>query len=235
MGIPLTASAGSDVPYGSALGDVRVYAHLGDTPFSADAWFAAFDAGHTFVTNGVMLDLEVEGRIPGSTFTTDGAEPLTVTARAFGQPGNSAPQTLQIIALSEVREEAASTDPTLDSLTLDAKISLPYGGWVAAYAKGHDGSLAHTTPVYVHREGFRPWNYARVPALLAAREASVAEVETMTDNAVRMAEAGGIHPQDRLNQTFAANAAALREDIAEVRTAIAALREAYNREEQARP
>jgi hypothetical protein len=36
-GFKLTASAGSDVPWGGTVGEVRVYVYLGDAPFSADA------------------------------------------------------------------------------------------------------------------------------------------------------------------------------------------------------
>lgn len=36
LGFPLTASAGSDFPVGGTIGESRVYAYLGDQPFTAD-------------------------------------------------------------------------------------------------------------------------------------------------------------------------------------------------------
>src|SRR5262249_51419478 len=66
LGFRLAASAGSDAPYGNTIGTSRVYAYTG-TEFSPDAWLAALKAGHTFVTNGPMLDLKVDQQIPGST------------------------------------------------------------------------------------------------------------------------------------------------------------------------
>ena len=64
MGIKLTASAGSDMPWASTLGESRVYVHTG-RPFTADGWFRAFKQGRTFVTNGPMLSLTANGAGPG--------------------------------------------------------------------------------------------------------------------------------------------------------------------------
>jgi hypothetical protein len=65
LGFSLTASAGSDVPFGNTIGTSRVYVHTGN-PFSPDAWFAALREGHTFVTSGPMLEFTVNGQIPGT-------------------------------------------------------------------------------------------------------------------------------------------------------------------------
>src|SRR5208282_5835292 len=47
LGYKLTASAGSDLPWGNTIGEVRMYVYTGEA-FSADAWFAAMKAGRTF-------------------------------------------------------------------------------------------------------------------------------------------------------------------------------------------
>ena len=60
LGCKLTA-AGSDVPWGGTIGDVRVYSYVGKQPFAADAWFEGVRRGHTFVTNGPMIELHAEG------------------------------------------------------------------------------------------------------------------------------------------------------------------------------
>ena len=52
LGCKLTASAGSDVPWGGTIGEVRAYAYLGEKEFTADNWFEAFGRGRTFTTSG---------------------------------------------------------------------------------------------------------------------------------------------------------------------------------------
>jgi len=53
----VTASCGSDVPWGGSVGEVRAYAYLGDQRFSADTWFRGFppraDLVNTTVDAGV--------------------------------------------------------------------------------------------------------------------------------------------------------------------------------------
>ena len=44
LGVRLTASAGSDVPWGGTIGEVRTYAYTGKT-FSVDRWFESMRKG----------------------------------------------------------------------------------------------------------------------------------------------------------------------------------------------
>jgi hypothetical protein len=48
LGFHLTASAGSDLPWGDTIGEARVYAYTGKQ-FSAQRWYSALRKGHTFV------------------------------------------------------------------------------------------------------------------------------------------------------------------------------------------
>ena len=68
LGFRLTAAAGSDTPWGSTIGEVRTYVHLGDK-FDVDNWFRQFKAGHTFVSNGPALEFTVDGELPGTELT----------------------------------------------------------------------------------------------------------------------------------------------------------------------
>jgi len=81
LGYPLTASAGSDLPWGGSIGEVRVFAYLGEKKFSADNWFQAFGNGHTFVSSGPMLELDVEGALPGDTLKLNKDRAVKVQAR----------------------------------------------------------------------------------------------------------------------------------------------------------
>ncbi|MGO8735098.1 MAG: CehA/McbA family metallohydrolase [Terriglobia bacterium] len=48
------------------LGAIRTFAHL-DGPLSGDAWLEALSRGRTFFSTSPLLDLKVEGKLPGST------------------------------------------------------------------------------------------------------------------------------------------------------------------------
>ena len=70
LGYRMTASAGTDTPYGGTPGAVRLYAYTGPD-FAPDRWFEAVRGGHTFVTNGPMVELTVNGALPGETIEVD--------------------------------------------------------------------------------------------------------------------------------------------------------------------
>ena len=160
LGFKMTASAGSDTPYGGTVGAVRVYAETGDSEkLDPDAWFEALKRGRTFVTNGPMLEFRVNQASPGETIALDDPATLNISVRAWGNPGGSAPKQLRIIRLGDVAEEVSSQDSSQGELNLDVKVDSGAGCWIAAHAIGHDGSQAHTTPVYISVDGARHWSH----------------------------------------------------------------------------
>jgi hypothetical protein len=68
-GFKITASAGEDsilsMHATPVLGQSRVYVHLGPQ-LTWDAWVEGIRRGRTFVTNGPLLNFEVNGQIPGA-------------------------------------------------------------------------------------------------------------------------------------------------------------------------
>ena len=200
LGYKLTASAGSDTPYGSSIGEVRVYTYLGKQKFSADAWFDAFKNGHTFVTNGPMLEFSVEKAIPGDEIVVDKDQPLHVRARAWGLAGASAPTKLHVVSFSEVVKEAVPKSPDANSLELDFTINSGDGFWIAAYAEGGDGSFAQTTPVYVTRKGLRFWNVKSAEQLLDERIKTLAEIEQIVLDTGKKFETGQMWAFDLWNK-----------------------------------
>ena len=75
-GIRLPPSAGSaSGVLGNPLGYNRVYVHL-DGKFSEDAWWNGLEKGNCFVTNGPLLRVRANGRLPGAVFKTETGEML---------------------------------------------------------------------------------------------------------------------------------------------------------------
>ncbi|MCC6794367.1 MAG: CehA/McbA family metallohydrolase [Candidatus Hydrogenedentes bacterium] len=199
-GFKVTASAGSDVPWGGSVGEVRVYAYLGKKKFTAQNWFDAVERGNTFVTNGIMLDLRVDKAVPGDTIAVKEVKPLRVRAKAIGDPRRGTPTKLDVIVHGDAYKHAESSPANQKELALDFTIPSGHGFWIAARAEGSDGSRAHTTPIYVVREGLRFWKYDAVPALIEKRLASLGEIEQIVADAQARNAAGQVDDNRAIKQ-----------------------------------
>jgi hypothetical protein len=233
LGFKLTAVAGSDVPWGGTIGEVRVYAYTGKGRFTADKWFDAVERGHTFVTNGPMIDFRVNKAYPGDEVRVKKGKPLRVRARTWGAEGFTVPIKLQIIQHGEVIHsvEADASNPT--ELEIDIKIDPGHGSWLAARVEGSEGYRAHTTPIYVVRDSLRFWKYDAVEELLAKRLASLNEIEGIVADALAELEKGEIGV-NKWHEELALQAEALRERVREARRKYGELRKQYEREAAAR-
>ena len=182
LGIPLTATAGSDFPWcgqdhdhgpperSSRIGNARFYTYL-NGPLSFANWRRAVRAGHTFVSSGPMLDLRVNQAIPGDKINVKRGDSLQITVHAFGHRSQVPLDTLEVVSHGRVIGRAtvskpdgpASRGPTFrgpasrqsaDHLSLTMTIPpLERGQWIAARCTAGPGQAAHTTPVYVTVDG----------------------------------------------------------------------------------
>ncbi|MEN1680850.1 MAG: CehA/McbA family metallohydrolase [Planctomycetota bacterium] len=217
LGFKMTASAGSDTPYGGAIGNVRVYAYTGDhQQLDPDAWFDAVKRGRTFVSNGPMLDFRVEQAAPGELIELDSLQRLRVQAIAWGDRGSSAPKELRVVRLGEVAEVATSSDARRDRLQLDLELDSGNGCWIALHAVGHDGSQAHTTPVYVSVAGNRHWAVDKAPSLIKLQLSVLEEIEQALSESEALV-AKGDNPVDFWNLTNARQAREVRARIEKAR------------------
>ncbi|MBI4558433.1 MAG: CehA/McbA family metallohydrolase [Candidatus Hydrogenedentes bacterium] len=212
LGYKVTLSAGSDVPWGGTVGEERVFAYLGKKRFNADAWFEAVRLGHTFVTNGPMVEFRVERALPGDTLTVEPRQQVRVRARAWGHPGGAAPTKLEILRHAEVVQQAEAAGEGRGELTLDSDVDSGYGCWLAARVQGADGSQAHTTPVYVTCEGYRFWKHDTVPQLIEKRRGNLAEIRQIVAEA-QADKAQGKTKDDRARDQLAIQGPALLERV----------------------
>jgi hypothetical protein len=168
LGFRLTASAGSDVPWGATIGETRVYAYTGNN-FSADSWFTAVKQGRTFVTNGPMLTLAVDNRIPGDDRHVGRNSTLHIRARAWAPPAIGSPKMLEIVANGRVVGTTLARDPNDSELKLDIRLRAESSEWIAARVTAHNGALAHTSPVYVRVAGAPVRDDAGLPQVVEKR------------------------------------------------------------------
>jgi len=157
LGYRLTATAGSDFPWcgkssgwNAQIGNARFYTYVGDS-FTFDSWKENFKAGHTFVSSGPMLDLKVNGAMPGNNMDVDKESVIKIRAEAFGHPDMAPLESVEIVAHGEVIGRSISSEPGQSSERIYIEMELPVkkGQWIAARCLAGDRQLAHTTPVYV--------------------------------------------------------------------------------------
>jgi hypothetical protein len=150
-GFRLPASAGSAAGVKTnPVGHNRVYVKIDDA-FSYDAYFDAFRAGRSFVTNGPMLFLSVNDLGPGETIDLagDAQSDLSVSVEAYwNQPIGK----VEIIANGKIIESFAPRG-NRKSLSKTFDWNPPESGWIAARISGEKKlpiRFAHTSPVYIH-------------------------------------------------------------------------------------
>jgi hypothetical protein len=223
LGFKMTASAGADTPYGGTIGAVRVYTQTeGSEEFDPDQWFDALKAGRTFVTSGPMLELSVDDRTMGETIDLNAPQSLRCRAVARGYSGGSAPRSVRVVRWGEGALEATSSDPKQTELIVEGEIDSSRGCWLAAHAVGHDGSEAHSTPVYVSVAGGSHAAPHLVPALVKKQLAALDEIDAALTETQRLTKAGA-NPIDPFNRVNSEQAQAVRDRIATARRRYAKL------------
>ena len=165
-GFRLAAAGGSDTfsdtsrdpPLGTGRTFVRLPAGAGPEAFPL-----ALREGHSFSTNGPLLELDVDGHGMGDEIERSGPAVLSVRARAV----SAVPmERLLVLVNGEVWREATgdpAADPVAGSpfeLEISGELELDDSAWIAVRAEGPrsvwttDSSLfAHSTPAYVLIDG----------------------------------------------------------------------------------
>ena len=166
LGFRLTATAGSDVPWGPSIGSARMYAYTG-RGFDADEWFAAVKAGRTFVTTGPMMDLTVNGERPGAELTVKAGDVLKIAASAEGLVAG--PEYLEIVEQGDVVGSARRSGK---ALRVQKELRVTHSTWIAARCSG-----GLTSPVYVRVGTERTWKRGAVRGLIATRLKQLDELE----------------------------------------------------------
>ena len=150
-GFRLPASAGSANGVAkNALGYNRSYVYLGDR-YSDAEWLAGQRAGRNFVTNGPMLFVTVNGKLPGAVLPGD-VRQARVEAEAESAGELDA---LEILVDGRVARRVAGAPRHLQ---VSATVEVSDGSWIAVRCFEKNPStvrLAHSSPVYIGRTARR--------------------------------------------------------------------------------
>lgn len=227
-GFKMTASAGSDVPWGGTVGEVRVYAQIGPQPFTADAWFESVRKGHTFVSNGPMLQFTVDGVLPGDEVRPTNDRKLHVWAKAWGHQDRVTPTALEVVLHGEVIRRIERLPGSDSELSLDFEIDSKEGFWIAARAEGSQGERAHTSPVYVVKNGLRFWKFEEALSLIETMEGYLDEIELIVAEAPSVA--GETKPPRPPRRLLAQQGTTLMNRVESARVIFKELRTEWERE-----
>ena len=179
LGYRLAPAAGTDYPYIEHPGAVRSYVETGPN-YRVDAWFEGLEQGRTFVTNGPILEMTLNGQGIGREVRVARGDSLAVIARAVLNPDIGKLTRQELIRHGEViaSEAAAQTGEQLDlHFSAAAKESAWYVVRAHARRPGHSASItAITAPIYVVVDGeSRVWKRDAV-AGIADRLISALEI-----------------------------------------------------------
>ena len=161
-GLKLSACVGTDALLDRStdpLGGDRVYVKTSG-PLTMQSWLDGLKSGRSFVTNGPIPTLEVNGKGPGETceLTTPGKVRVAATVESY-VPVNK----LEIIVNGKVaaQGEVDAGDQTgMRVKRLEVELPLERSSWVALRVRGADHpsifdgpAWAHTSPVFVQVAG----------------------------------------------------------------------------------
>jgi hypothetical protein len=181
-GYRFPAVGASDYPACRKLGDCRTYVWMTGEP-TIEAWLAGLAAGHSFVTTGPLLLVDVNGKRPGERIDYSGAGPhrVWVSLRARCEV---APIThVQLLVNGKVYKELNVPREVGQGAWLELAeepLELARSAWIAARAFSHAPSgspdaEAHTNPVYVYVDGRAPYQEQDVDWLAGQLDAQIAQ------------------------------------------------------------
>jgi len=193
LGFRISAAAGSDIPWGSTLGEVRTYVYTGNS-FSADLWFEGLKSGRTFVSNGPALFMEADGNLPGREIIRNKGFISKIKVNAYSNPAIGIIDRVEIYN-TDGRLQQVSNPEKNDSIVIEFEHELLKSQWLTAAVYCENEAIAHTSPIYFIVEGKPTWNPEKAPAIIEKQLNAI----QLIDDEVRAAETVDQGILERLN------------------------------------
>jgi len=154
MGARLSLTAGSDYPWGAHIGDNRTYAQLtpGET-LTPTKWYDAVKQGRTFVTQGPLLEFQVNGQQIGSDLHLQKGDAVQIHVKAEGYPGVGSPKKLWLVSQGKTLHELETEKRDAGVLEFSLTTTAEKSQWLAVASEAYNGAVAHSSPIYVHVDG----------------------------------------------------------------------------------
>ncbi|CDX24951.1 conserved hypothetical protein [Mesorhizobium plurifarium] len=181
-GYLIPAVAGTDKMSAEfAVGTMRTYARISEhREFSYDTWMNAVRCGHTFVTTGPLIDLDVDGKPMGSRIgLPSSGGTVTVSWKAASV---IVPMTrIDLVVNGEVKE-SRTVRPGEDAGRWP--VSIQRSSWIALIVRAKYGDkpeiiAAHSSPVMIEVEGSHFFAAADALTILDQIEGAMAYIDTI--------------------------------------------------------
>lgn len=149
LGARLAPSAGTDYPcLPSIPGRERFYTRV-DGPPTRARWIDGVRRGRTFVTNGPLLDLDVDGVGIGDELQLEGPRSVRARGRVRFDPARDDVYRLELVRDGVIAAEAAARSAS-GEIVMDVSVAVGESGWLALRAVGEKvGELPMQTPWYL--------------------------------------------------------------------------------------
>lgn len=141
----------------------RVYVGV-EGRLTSQKWLKALRAGRSFITNGPLLEFQVNDARAGDTIALDAPTELAVRGRATGRSNFSGIELIHNGAVVAHASAQAAGQHFVAELRASIRVDQP--GWLALRVPEDAGTnilekpiFGHTSPIYVHYDGqsvFRP-------------------------------------------------------------------------------
>jgi len=179
LGYRLVPSAGSDccmqLPGGVVPGAVRSYVRVRGA-FTSQAWFDGLKRGETFVTNGPILEFNINGREMGSKLELKSGDKLEIRAKASINPDVDLLHRLELIEQGDV-VKAVSSKSGAEELGLKLTAKVHRGTWYVLRAYGSSEvkselpipsgrTVALSAPIFIDADGRKFWKPSAVPFIV---------------------------------------------------------------------
>lgn len=171
LGYKIAPAAGSDYPYLDHPGAYRTYVKVAGE-YSVDGWFDGLEAGQSFVTNGPLLELSLNGKDMGEDLRLSKGDVIKVTASASLNPDIDQLLRIELIMQGEIIASKQAVAGDVD-ITIEHEISAKGSSWLVVRAVGKRTSprkiLAVSSPVYIIVDDeTRTWKRQAVPNIVSA-------------------------------------------------------------------
>lgn len=146
-------------------------------PENVPQWLDSLEAGKSYITNGPLLELMVNGHRPGDTISLNGPASLNIRARAVGRTDFSK---IELISAGQVIQSTArrAVDNHFEA-AIDTSVDVGHPGWLAVRVKTENKNalgnsiFAHTSAVYVDVGGKSVFNPQAAQALVDDMRAAI--------------------------------------------------------------
>jgi len=182
MGLRPSLIAGSDYQGGGAhIGDNRVYVKVDPDKPMPDAWFEGLKAGRVWFTQGPLLEFTINGQEIGSDIRVAKGAKIQIESRSYGHPKIGSPANLAIIIFGDSVTGVESTNPQQEELKLSLERTVNESQWIAIRSQAHNGSWAHSAPIYIIVDGQPAVAKNKIEALKTSRINIIKEARLNVD------------------------------------------------------